>query len=140
MTFKKYFSFIYVLVILLTFFTVAFSCPVTQAEQRDIAVRDLSKKMSGKFGRGLVNITTGWMEMIRCTSEVKEERGALLGYTWGPLEGIAMTVLRTAGGVFETVLFFHPFPGQYAPLFESEFVFSKPVREKPPLELPALVE
>lgn len=86
----------------------------------------VAKLASGKFGRGLVNVTTGWGEMIRCPMEIGHERGAFLGATWGPLKGIAMTILRTTGGLFETVLFFYPLPGNYDPFFDSEFVFSKP--------------
>ena len=98
--------------------------------------RSLSKRMSGKFGRGLVNMATGWGEMIRCPLEVGRERGPLLACTWGPLKGIGMTFFRTVGGVFETALFFYPLPNNYAPYFDSEFVFSKPVAEKAPPELP----
>ncbi|MCX6354671.1 MAG: exosortase system-associated protein, TIGR04073 family [Candidatus Aureabacteria bacterium] len=99
-------------------------------EERETA-RSVSQLASGKFGRGCVNITTGWCEMIRCPMEVSRSRGALLGATWGPLKGISMTVIRTVGGVFEAVLFFYPLPGNYDPFFETEFVFSKPVPPEP---------
>jgi putative exosortase-associated protein (TIGR04073 family) len=93
----------------------------------DIETADtVTKRASGKFGRGLVNITTGWGEMIYCPIEITRDRGYFLGATWGPLKGIAMTVLRTAGGVLETGLFFYPLPGNYDPYFTREFVFSKP--------------
>jgi len=93
----------------------------------DVETADtVAKLASGKFGRGLVNITTGWGEMIYCPIEITGERGYLLGATWGPLKGIAMTVLRTVGGVFETGLFFYRLPGNYDPYFTREFVFSKP--------------
>ncbi|MCX6358119.1 MAG: exosortase system-associated protein, TIGR04073 family [Candidatus Aureabacteria bacterium] len=85
-----------------------------------------TKGASGKFGRGLVNITTGWGEMVRCPLQITRDRGVLLGATWGPLKGIAMTVIRTVGGVLETALFFYPLPGNYDPYFDPEFVFSKP--------------
>jgi len=78
---------------------------------------------SGKFGRGLVNISTGWGEMIRCPKEIMRERGYLLGATWGPLKGIGMTVIRTVSGVCETALFFYPLPGNYDPFLEPEFVW-----------------
>jgi putative exosortase-associated protein (TIGR04073 family) len=112
------------------------TCADWYAYAQPETVRSLSRRMSGKFGRGLVNMATGWGEMIRCPIEVGRERGPLLAFTWGPLKGIAMTVFRTVGGVFETALFFYPLPENYAPYFESEFVFSKPVPERPPLELP----
>ncbi len=122
------------LVVLLV--VIVFTYLNSTAHAQGETVRGLSKRMSAKFGRGLVNAATGWGEMIRCPLEVGQERGALLAYTWGPLKGIAMSFFRTVGGVLETGLFFFPLPGNYDPYFESEFVFSKPVTEKPPLELP----
>ncbi|MEJ2744086.1 MAG: exosortase system-associated protein, TIGR04073 family [bacterium] len=97
------------------------------SEKTDVETADtVTKRASGKFGRGCVNAATGWCEMIYCPMEITRERGRFLGATWGPLKGIAMTVLRTVGGVFEAGLFFYPLPGNYEPYFTREFVFSKP--------------
>jgi len=99
----------------------------------DIETADtVTKRASGKFGRGIVNITTGWGEMIYCPREITKDRGYLLGATWGPLKGVAMTVLRTVGGVLEVGLFFYPLPGNYDPYFTREFVFSEPCPTVPP--------
>ena len=66
----------------------------------DIETADtVTRSASGKFGRGCVNITTGWCEMIYCPMEITKDRGYFLGATWGPMKGVAMTVLRTVGGV-----------------------------------------
>ncbi len=93
----------------------------------DIETADtVTRSASGKFGRGCVNITTGWCEMIYCPMEITKDRGYFLGATWGPMKGVAMTVLRTVGGVLEVGLFFYPLPGNYDPYFTREFVFSTP--------------
>ena len=93
----------------------------------DIETADtVTRSAIGKFGRGCVNITTGWCEMIYCPMEITKDRGYFLGATWGPMKGVAMTVLRTVGGVLEVGLFFYPLPGNYDPYFTREFVFSTP--------------
>ena len=93
----------------------------------DIETADtVTRSASGKFGRGCVNITTGWCEMIYCPMDITKDRGYFLGATWGPMKGVAMTVLRTVGGVLEVGLFFYPLPGNYDPYFTREFVFSTP--------------
>lgn len=99
----------------------------------DVETADtVTRSASGKFGRGCVNITTGWCEMIYCPMEITRERGRFLGATWGPMKGVAMTVLRTVGGVLEAGLFFYPLPGNYEPYFTREFVFSEPIPTEPP--------
>ena len=93
----------------------------------DIETADtVTRSASGKFGRGCVNITPGWCEMIYCPMEITKDRRYFLGATWGPMKGVAMTVLRTVGGVLEVGLFFYPLPGNYDPYFTREFVFSTP--------------
>ncbi len=99
----------------------------------DIETADtVTRRATGKFGRGIVNITTGWGEMVYCPMEITKDRGYVLGATWGPLKGVAMTVMRTVSGVLEAGLFFYPLPGNYEPYFTREFVFSKPRPTVPP--------
>ena len=94
------------------------------ADQAKVETADsAARNASGKFGRGLVNVTTGWGELIKCPREIKRDRGMLLGVTWGPLKGVAMTVIRTTVGVLETGLFFYPLPGNYDPMLQPEFIW-----------------
>ncbi len=95
-----------------------------RAEAARIETADTaSRNASGKFGRGIVNVLTGWGELIRCPLEITQDRGRLLGFTWGPLKGIAMTVIRSVVGVLETGLFFYPLPGNYDPMLQPEFIW-----------------
>jgi putative exosortase-associated protein (TIGR04073 family) len=95
-----------------------------RADQSKVETADtVSRNASGKFGRGIVNVTTGWGELIKCPREITRDRGALLGATWGPLKGVAMTVIRTTVGVLETGLFFYPLPGNYDPMLQPEFIW-----------------
>lgn len=94
------------------------------AEEQKVETADtVSRSASGKFGRGIVNVTTGWGELRKCPVEITRDRGRLLGATWGPLKGIAMTVIRTVVGVFEVGLFFYPLPGNYDPMLQPEFIW-----------------
>lgn len=109
-----------------------FGASVTTAQAGVETADTVTRSASGKFGRGCVNIATGWCEMIYCPMEITRDRGRFLGATWGPMKGVAMTVLRTVGGVLEAGLFFYPLPGNYEPYFTREFVFSKPIPTAPP--------
>lgn len=97
---------------------------VPRADAAGIETADTaSRNASGKFGRGIVNVATGWGELVKCPLEITQDRGRLLGFTWGPLKGIAMTVVRTVAGVLETGLFFYPLPGNYDPMLQPEFIW-----------------
>jgi putative exosortase-associated protein (TIGR04073 family) len=110
---------------------------VASAQVSTETADSFSKRASGKFGRGIVNLTTGWGELIRCPVAINRERGLLLGATWGPLKGIAMTVIRTVSGAFETALFFYPLPGNYEPFLRPEFIWPGDIFIKRSLPAPA---
>ena len=100
--------------------------PQTEA----LDARSFSQLASAKFERGVVNIVTGWCELIRCPISMSESHGALAGATLGVGKGIAMGIIRTVGGVFEAALFCMPPPDNYAPFFKSPTVFDNwPHRE-----------
>jgi putative exosortase-associated protein (TIGR04073 family) len=108
----------------LVFVLSVLSAAISSAEET-ATVRTLSKRMSAKFARGVVNAATGYGEMVRCPMETGRRYGVFLGATWGVLKGISMTVFREVGGVCEAALFFYPLPGNYDPLFDAPLVFSK---------------
>ncbi len=83
-----------------------------------------------KLSRGTINIAFGWLEiprqMIRVKQEVGDTTGDVVGFTWGPLKGIACFVGRTAIGALELVTFAVP---EYDPIIEPEFIFSEEQKE-----------
>ncbi len=81
--------------------------------------------MMNKAGRGMANMTTGWLELPRQIYETSKESGAAMGASIGFLKGIGMTVVRTVGGVGEFVTFFLSYPGFYDPYFEPAYVWEK---------------
>ena len=75
-----------------------------------------------KLGRGLANTLTGMVELPYKIQEVHEESGPAAAATYGVLKGLVDGIYRTLVGVYETATFFIPFPKNYAPIVEPEFV------------------
>ncbi|MBN2097381.1 MAG: exosortase system-associated protein, TIGR04073 family [Candidatus Omnitrophica bacterium] len=76
-----------------------------------------------KLGRGLVNTITGVVEIPKKVYTVSKNDNVALGLTWGLVKGVAVGMLRTAAGLYETVTFPIPAPADYEPMMEPEFVF-----------------
>lgn len=83
---------------------------------------DVAAGMGKKFGRGLVNASTGWLELPK---EWVEQSKAHPTYGWaaGTLTGIGMTLQRSFAGIAETAFFFVPAPGNYEPVVQPNTVF-----------------
>ncbi len=76
-----------------------------------------------KFGRGVTNIATGWLEVFKEIGLQVEKSGDMAGLFVGPFKGIAKAIGRTAVGIYDVVTFLIPVPGDYEPLIEPEFLF-----------------
>lgn len=95
--------------------------------EREMAERSATEsrgsKIASKFGRGIINILTGWVEFpIQIVKRTKED-GLGAGLSLGLLEGIGMTVVRTGAGAVDVITFLVPLPGDYDPLLEPPTVF-----------------
>ncbi len=76
-----------------------------------------------KFGRGLGNIATGWLEMFYQITQETERSGSIAGVAVGFPRGVLFGVGRTIVGAFELVTFPAPNPTVgYGPIIEPEFV------------------
>jgi len=71
-------------------------------------VEKVVNRMSRKFWRGIVNVTTGVGEIPRQMSLACDESGAGIGIPVGFLNGVLMTGVRVGVGAFETVTFVAP--------------------------------
>ncbi|HEX9022851.1 MAG TPA: exosortase system-associated protein, TIGR04073 family, partial [Geobacteraceae bacterium] len=78
--------------------------------------------MANKAGRGLANMTTGWLELPKQIYVTSKEDGIPQGILLGPLKGLGMTVARTVAGVGEFLTFFAAYPGFYDPYFDPAYV------------------
>ncbi len=81
--------------------------------------------MMNKAGRGMANMTTGWLELPKQIYLTSKEDGIAKGILIGPLKGLGMTVARTVGGGGEFITFFLSYPGFYDPYFEPAYVWGK---------------
>ncbi len=81
--------------------------------------------MMNKAGRGMANMTTGWLELPKQVYETSKEDGVAKGILIGTLKGVGMTVVRTVGGASEFATFYLSYPGFYDPYFEPAYVWEK---------------
>ena len=72
-----------------------------------------------KLGRGLVNITTGWIELPKQVAAGRYEVNPWTGIGGGLLRGGSLTLLRLGLGVYETLTFPFPYPACYASPYEA---------------------
>lgn len=77
-----------------------------------------------KLGRGLANVVTAPLELIREPYLVSERDGGVAGLTVGMARGLGAVVLREVAGVIETATFYVPLPRDFQPLLQPEFVYA----------------
>ena len=76
-----------------------------------------------KLGRGAVNLTTGWMELVMQVFKTTEKSGSWAGVSVGVGRGLVLGLGRTLVGAIEIVTFPVPNPTVgYNPVIEPEFV------------------
>ena len=63
-----------------------------------------------KFARGMINITTGFIELPKTFSQTVAKRDLLTGTGYGMVNGATKAVGRTGAGAFEMGTFFVPLP------------------------------
>ena len=76
-----------------------------------------------KLGRGLVNVGTGWIELPKGIRDGSQQEHPLVGVTTGLFKGLGLGLLRTGVGVLEVITFPFPWPKDYAPVYEPEYVW-----------------
>lgn len=76
-----------------------------------------------KLTTGVVNISTGWVDLFNGTYEVFRDKGPIVGTFVGPFYGIGKTVIRTLSGVYDTATFLAPIPDRYRVKMDPEFVW-----------------
>lgn len=79
-----------------------------------------------KLGRGVANVATSPLGLLKGIGDANEESGIFAGLTWGVLQGTVNVVKRAAVGVYEVATFPIPLPKDYAPILdEPEFFLEK---------------
>lgn len=77
-----------------------------------------------KLVRGVVNASTGWMEVPVQTARGAEEAG-LPGLIGGVFKGVGLGAARTVIGGFEIGTFLLPIPERYEPVIKPATVFDR---------------
>jgi putative exosortase-associated protein (TIGR04073 family) len=77
-----------------------------------------------KLGRGITNVLTFPLELIRTPEKVGRTDGALAGASVGILQGAFRAVQRGVVGFYEVVTFYAEVPKDYAPIMQPEFVYA----------------
>ena len=93
---------------------------VRAAEEAPTYVNGVTRKL----GRGIANVATAPLEILRHPVLVDERDGRVAGLTIGLIRGAIWTVWRAVGGAWEVVTFPLPIPGGFRPVVEPEFVFA----------------
>ena len=75
-----------------------------------------------KLCRGVANVATGWVEIIRQPYEESIASNPARGLTVGLFRGIIMALARTGSGAYDIVTFPVPFPNDYDSLVQPEFI------------------
>lgn len=80
-------------------------------------------KMLRKGGRGFTNIFTGWIEIPKKISRTwREQNEPVSGFFVGTATGFGLAVARTGAGFWDVFTFPVPYPTDYRPVFEPEFI------------------
>ncbi len=80
--------------------------------------------MFRKLGRGVMNVLTGWVEVPKNIAIYWKETDPFSGTVVGTITGVGWAIARTIGGVYEIVSFPFPYPDNYLPLIEPEFILT----------------
>ncbi len=76
-----------------------------------------------KLGRGICNVITCPVEIFVQPSRVNNSDGPMAAFTYGILQGVAMTCFRGVVGVYEIATFPIPIPKGYGPILTNPEFF-----------------
>ena len=102
--------------------TAVYADELTEARDESLP-RSYADGSARKLGRGLANVLTAPLELVRVPTLLGENEGGIAALTVGIIQGFKASVIRAAVGVFEAATFFTPFPHGFLPILKPEFVY-----------------
>lgn len=90
------------------------------AEERSVSS---TEGISRKLGRGIANVMTCPLELIRTPTLVGRKDGVFAQLTVGVVQGAWKTLARGVTGVYEIATFYAPIPAGFRPIVKPEFVW-----------------
>ena len=80
--------------------------------------------MLEKLGRGLANVVTCPLELIRTPTLVGRRDGIFAQLTVGMVQGAWNTIARGVTGIYEVATFYAPLPKGFRPIVTPEYVWA----------------
>jgi putative exosortase-associated protein (TIGR04073 family) len=110
----------------LTLIVVSAALPATVlASPEPVWPKSYTDGVTRKLGRGIANILTAPMELVRKPSLTQHREGGVAGLTIGVAQGIKAMFMRGGAGFVETFTCAVPFPdSRFQPLVQPEFVYA----------------
>ncbi len=102
-----------------TVFVMGFASVVLAEEHQSYTTGALRK-----LGRGVSNIATCPLELIRMTTLVGRRDGNIAALSVGLIQGTWRTALRGIAGAYEVTTFLIPLPRGFKPVMTPEFVYA----------------
>ena len=100
-----------------------FADALTEAREESLP-RSYLDGSARKLGRGLANMLTAPLELVRVPTLLGEDEGGIAAVTVGIVQGLKASAIRGAVGAFEVATFFTPFPHGFLPILKPEFVYA----------------
>lgn len=80
--------------------------------------------MFRKLGRGIANVATCPLELVRTPTLVGRKDGVFAQITVGVVQGAWRTVARGLTGIYEIATFYADIPKDFGPLMRPEFIWA----------------
>jgi len=87
------------------------------------ATENIVTKMVTKLGRGFVNCLTFLVEIPKQMVLTGREQGFWTAISLGLAKGIGMAIVRLGAGLWEIAFFLSPWPDDYKPILDPEYVW-----------------
>lgn len=83
-----------------------------------------ARGVTRKLGRGVANVATAPLELIRVPYLTSHRDGGVAGLSIGIVQGAWSVVVRELAGVVEVATFLIPLPRGFRPILRPEFVYA----------------
>lgn len=94
------------------------------AADEDQPPQTYAQGVTRKLGRGVANVATAPLELIRVPYLTSQRDGGVAGLSVGMVQGAWSVVVRELAGLVEVTTFLIPLPRSFQPLIRPEFVYA----------------
>ena len=98
--------------------------PPRLAADDDQPPQSYAQGVTRKLGRGVANVATAPLELIRVPYLTSQRDGDVAGLSVGMVQGVWSVVVRELAGLVEVTTFLVPLPRGFQPFVRPEFVYA----------------